>query len=259
MPSAAPESQGPHAEGQLSPRALADMLDAFHQSQTTGELWLQNGRARRVLLLRRGVIVGARSNIETEDLATLAVRKGALDVEQFTLIRDDVVSGQQRTVVDSVLARGLLGEELLRSLVADHARRIALGAFKWQEGTMKVTLEGRAAREPVPVRVPVGDIIVRGILLTEGDAALKAAAPDDARFTPAADSGYGLEDLTLSSEEARAVISMDGTKTIKDLVTLFDPGVPSRTIRGLAAGLMCLNLVRFAGWGPAEARRISFF
>ena len=52
---------------------------------------------------------------------------------------------------------------------------------------------------------------------------------------------------------------MDGTKTIKVLVTLFSPGISERTIRGLAAGLLCLNLVRFAGWGPAEARRISFF
>ena len=43
------------------------MLDAFHQSQTTGELWLQNGKARRVLFLRRGVIAGARSNVEGED------------------------------------------------------------------------------------------------------------------------------------------------------------------------------------------------
>jgi CheY-like chemotaxis protein len=256
---AEPEHRGPVGEGELNPRALADMLDAFHQSQTTGELWLTHERSRRVLLLRRGVVVGARSNIESEDLTTLAVRRGAMSIEDFELVRDDVLSGLKKTVVDSILSHGLLPEETLRALVAEQAKRIALGAFRWHEGTMKVTLEGRATREPVPVRVPVGDIIVRGILLTEGDDALKAAAPDDARFSPAADSGYGLEDLTLSSDEARAVISMDGTKTIKDLITLFSPGIPDRTIRGLASGLLCLNLVRFVGWGPAEARRISFF
>jgi CheY-like chemotaxis protein len=253
------ERKAPTDEGALSPRALADMLDAFHQSQTTGELWLQNGRARRVLLLRRGSIVGARSNIETEELSTLGLRRGALTPETADLVRKDVLGGARKTIVEALIARGLLPERALRGLVEEHVRRIALGAFTWQSGSMKVTLEGRAAREAVPVHVPVGDIIVRSILLTEGDEALRAAAPDDARFSPAADGGYGLEDLTLSADEARVVVAMDGTKTVTDLITLFAPVPAERTIRGLAAGLLCLHLVRFVGWGHAEARRITFF
>lgn len=246
-------------ETALSPRALADMLDAFHQSQTTGELWLSHDKAKRVLLLRRGVIVGARSNIDAEELTMLALKKGLLAPEAAGDVRMDVIDGKRRTVVEAIAARAVMDEGRLRALVEEHARRIALGAFTWQSGGMRVTLEGRAGREHMPVRVPVGDIIVRGILLTEGDAALRAAAPDDARFSPAADSGYGLEDLTLSADEARAVVAMDGTKTVRDLITLFAPVPSERTIRGLAAGLLCLHLVRFAGRGPAEARRISFF
>lgn len=257
--SRAPMMGGETSEGGLSPRALADMLDAFHQSQTTGELWLQSGHARRVLLLRRGVIVGARSNIESEELSVLGVRCGALSPEGAALVRKDVLSGGRRNIVEALLARGLLAEKPLRALVDEHVRRIALGAFTWQSGTMKVTIEGRAVREPLPVAVSVGEMIVRGILLTEGDDALAAAAPDDARFSPAGDSGYGLEDLALSADEARVVVAMDGTKTIRDLVTLFAPVPAPRIIRGLAAGLLCLHLVRFVGWGHAEARRISFF
>lgn len=249
----------PGSEAPLSPRALADMLDAFHQSQTTGELWLSHDKAKRVLLLRRGVIVGARSNIDAEELTMLALKKGLLPPQVVGEVRMDVIDGRKRTVVEAIAARGLLDEARLRSLVEEHARRIALGAFTWQTGGMRVTLEGRAGREHMPVRVSVGDIIVRGILLTEGDEALRAAAPDDARFSPAADSGYGLEDLTLSADEARAVVAMDGTKTVRDLITLFAPVPSERTIRGLAAGLLCLHLVRFVGRGPAEARRISFF
>lgn len=257
--SSSPERRAPGGEGPLSPRLLADMLDAFHQSQTTGELWLQSGRARRVLLIRRGAVVGARSNIESEEMANLALRRGLLTPEGAAACRDDVLEARQRTIVEAVLARGLLSEPQLKALVEEHVRRVALASFTWPTGTMKVTLEGRAGKEPVPVRVPVGDLIVRSILLTESDEALAAAAPDNARFSPAADSGYGLEDLTLSGDEARVVIAMDGTKTIKDLVTLFAPVPSERTIRGLAAGLLCLHLVRFVGWGAAEARRISFF
>lgn len=192
----------------LTPRALASMLDAFHQSQTTGEIWLQRGRARRVLLLVRGVIVGARSNIVGEEAAT--------------------------------------------------PRRVAMAAFTWTSGTMRATLDGRGKREPNPARVSVGDVILRGVLVTEAIEGLRAAAPDDARFAPNPESPYGLEELSLSPDEARIVVAMDGTKTVADLLTLF-PDVGERTVRGLAAGLFVVGAVRFAGWGQASARRISFF
>ncbi len=250
----------PEARGELplTPRSYADMLDAFAQSQTTGELWVTNGRARRVLLLRRGSVVGARSNLESEDLSTLAHKRGLLAAADIDEVRSDVLAGRRKSVAEAILARGLLAEPDLRRLVEEHARRIAIASFAWPSGTMRVTLEGRATREVVPVQVTVADVILRGILLTESDAALLAAAPDDARFSPSGDAGYGLQDLPLSAEEARVVVAMDGTKTVGDLITLFD-AVPERTVRGLAAALLCLDLVRFVGWGHASARRISYF
>lgn len=255
---AEPPTPEPRGEIPLTPRAYADMLDAFAQSQTTGELWVTSGRARRVLLLRRGVVVGARSNLESEDLSTLAHKKGLIALDAITLVRDDVLAGRRRTVAEAILARGLLAEGDLRRLVEEHARRIAIASFTWPAGSLRVTLEGRATREVVPVRVTVADVILRGILLTESDDALVAAAPDDARFSPTGDASYGLQELPLTAEEARVVVAMDGTKTIGDLVTLFE-GIAPRTIRGLAAALLCLDLVRFVGWGHASARRISYF
>ena len=255
---AEPPTPEPRGEIPLTPRAYADMLDAFAQSQTTGELWVTSGRARRVLLLRRGVVVGARSNLESEDLSTLAHKRGLIALDAITQVRDDVLAGRRKTVAEAILARGLLSEGDLKRLVEEHARRIAIASFTWPAGSLRVTLDGRATREVVPVRVTVADVILRGILLTESDDALLAAAPDDARFSPTGDASYGLQDLALSAEEARVVVAMDGTKTISDLLTLIDSAAP-RTVRGLAAALLCLDLVRFVGWGHAAARRISYF
>lgn len=245
------QASKPGTQAPLSPRALVDMLDAFHQSQTTGELWLTHGSAKRVLLFRRGIIVGARSNLEAEELSTIALGRGVLHHDDVAAVRHDVLSGDKRTIVDAILGRDLLPVGTLPALIEEQARRIALGAFTWRSGGMRVTLEGRGAREPVTAKVPVGDLILRGILLTEGDDALLAAAPDDARFAPASDSGYGLEDLTLTDDEARAVIALDGTRMMADLIRLFAPRMLARTIRGVAAGLLCLNLLRFDGRGTA--------
>jgi CheY-like chemotaxis protein len=262
----------------LSPRALAKILDAFHQSQTTGELWLESGNGKRVLLLRRGVLSGARSNIETEDLLALAVRRRLLDGETATRLvadahraglspsangADEGATRAKKTGVHLLLLSGLFGEgdrarALLRPLVEEHVRRVALGAFAWRTGTYRVALEGHADREPIPAGVRVGDVVVHGTILVETDAALVDAAPDDARFAPLPDASYPLHDLGLSAEEARIVVAMDGTKTIRDLLLLFE-GTAPRIVRGLAASLADLGVVRIAGMGQAQARRISYF
>lgn len=244
--------------GRLTPKVLAELLDAFHQSQTTGEIWLNHDRARRVLLVARGVIVGARSNLAPEDLAAVAKKRGLLSDAQIAEARADVRAKDARTFGEAVRRRGFLDERAFLRLLDEQVRRIVLGAFTWHEGTFEVTLEGRGKNLPVQVHMTAGDAIVRGVVLTESLEALREAAPDDARFAPNPGAAFGLEDVTLTADEARLVIAMDGTKTVKDLSTLF-PELPERLIRGLGAGLFRLGVVRFAGRGPAEARRISFF
>ncbi len=269
----AAKAEQPAPEGLLTPRALADLLDAFHQSQTTGELWLEHASGsdrlgKRVLLLKRGVLAGARSNLVGEDLLTLLKKRKAVDDDDIIEVETLVKARAFKTTADALVGLDLVPAPTLRGLVEEHVRRVAIGAFQMSAGRYRLTLEGRAAKEPVPAQVFVGDAIVHAMLVTESDASLEKAAPDDARFAPSTDGAYGLEHLKLSPQEARVVIAMDGTKTISDLVTLFTPlpgaaapGAlpPGRLVRGLAAGLFCLHLTRYAGRGPASARRISFF
>ncbi len=263
LPDDEPAGIQPLAErqGRLTPRVLGDLLDAFHQSQTTGEVWLSRAPAQRVILLVRGVIVGAQTNVSSERLAQLLERHGPLWAERVAALRrahDDGVVDNDNRFRKLALASKLLDETSLQRLLGEQTRRIVLGAFTWREGVYKVTLQGHGKREPRRVVMSVADAILRGVLLTEPLEALREAAPDDARFGPNPDAPYGLEQLTLSPAEAHLVVAMDGTKTMGDVATLY-PESSERMRRGLAAGLLRLELLRFAGKGHAEARRISFF
>ncbi|HEY1101364.1 MAG TPA: DUF4388 domain-containing protein, partial [Myxococcota bacterium] len=259
VPSLVP-SPARDTEGHLTPRVLADLLDAFHQSQTTGELWLEadEGPGRRVLLLQRGVLVGARSNLSGEDLLSRLVKRGVLSREDADHVGFLLKTGQYVTVVAALLDTELVAQADVAAALDEHVRRVAIGAFAWRGGTYKLTIEGRATREQLQANVHVGDVVVHAIVLTETDAALKKAAPDDARFAPIGDAVYGLEHLRLSADEARIVVAMDGTKTIADLVVLMAP-IEERVVRGLAAALQALHLAHIVGRGAASARRISFF
>ena len=245
-------------EGQLTPRTLAELLDAFHQAQAQGQIWLTKDDARRVLMIERGNVVGARSNVAGENIWSLAHRRKAIDDVTLRTLRNDVETQTAGTFAEAVIRARAMTQPALRMLIDEHVRRIALRAFTWHSGGYRVALNARVHGDGIPARLTIADAIVRGIVLTETIDGLRAAAPDDARFAPAPDSPYGLDQVTLTGDEARIVIAMDGTKTLGDLATLFDT-VPERTMRGLAAGLLCIGLVRFAGFGPAAARRIAFF
>ncbi len=250
----------PSPMGAVTPRLLADLLDALHHNQFSGGLHLTDGSGveRRVLLLERGVIVGARSTIEGEDLISLLLRRKAIAADDADDVSFMLSHKQFRTVTEAVLASEYVPEGLLVSVLGEHVRLVAIGAFSWRVGRYQLIPEQAGDHEAVRSEVHVGAIIVQAIILTEDDDGLRRVAPDDARFATVGDAVYGLEHLKLSPAEARVVMSMDGTKTILDLITLHAP-ISERVVRGLAAGLFCLNLTRFLGRGPAAARRISFF
>jgi hypothetical protein len=243
----------------LTPHALAEVLDAFHQSRSTGEIWLSRRNRRRALLLRRGRIVGARSNVSSEELPQIAKRRALVSEEHLryaaeTLARRDAGA---KSLVAALQAAGV-HEATLRTMLDERARRAACGAFAWREGEIRVTYRGHAANEPLPLQISVGDVILRGIVLTESLEDLREAAPDDARFAPHAEGAYGLDELTLTADEAHLVVAIDGTKTVADLAVLF-PRMHERVLRGVIAGLFRVNLLRLGGRGEAAPRRISFF
>lgn len=243
---------GPH-----SPARLTEVLDAFHQTQSSGEILVENGPEKRLLLVVGGAITGVRTNVPGDALLLLAVRRGVLTEAAAKRARAAI---RERRVPSELHALTALRVPPPRigQLLVERARRTIAGAFHQRTGTLRVTTEGAGARERSPVRIPIGDAIVRSIVVTEPIETLRQAAPDDARFAPNADASYTLADLMLSAVEAHLVVAMDGTKTMGDLATLFE-SVPERTRRGLAAGLHRIGVVRPVGRGHASARRITFF
>ena len=245
------------AEGELSPRLLGDTLDAFHQSSTSGEIWLRRDDGRRAILLVGGVIVGARSNLLPEMLSTIAKRRSLVDPSVLAEAENRVATKRARNLAAGLLECGV-GRTVLSRLLDEQTRRIVLGAFTWQDGTCRLSFTGHGKREVLQVRFSVADALVRSIVLTESLTSLQTAAPDDVRFAPNPNATYGLHQLTLSPEEAKLVVAIDGTKTIGDLIALH-PHLDERLIRGLAAGLFRIGVLRFEGRGVAKARNISFF
>jgi DNA-binding NarL/FixJ family response regulator len=249
----------PTSVGILQPRILYELLNAYHQAALHGELRVDHEGIRRVLRFRKGKLAGARSSAVDEDLLHLMMQRKAIDEEAAMAIADAVSSGAFRSIAEAALALDATTEMALHAVLEEHARKVALGAFYATGARFHAQVSAQSsAHDGLDVNLHIGDVLLHLFLRGESEDALLRAADDSVRFQPQPDAAYGLEQLKLSSQEARVVVAMDGSKTIGDLRLLFDH-MPARTIRGVAAALHTLGLVRIAGHGPATAKRIRFF
>jgi hypothetical protein len=245
----------------LTPTSFVETLHAFHQGQLRGELWCEGNGHKRVLVFDDGHITHARSSVADEDLLILLKRRRAIEDDDAIAVADAVRARTFRSTVESVLALDVVSELALHAVVEEQVKRVAAGAFSSKNNTLQLhvrEVDETVMHEGLDAAVQVGDILVHLFILTEHEDVLLQKAPDNARFFPVADAPYGLDELKLSAHEARVVVAMDGTKTVQDLVMLFDT-LPPRSVRGLVAALHVLGLVKLAGHGVHQARKLSFF
>jgi CheY-like chemotaxis protein len=249
----------PSSVGVLQPRVLFELLNAFHQAALHGELRVDHAGVRRALVFRSGRLCGARSSAVADDLIKLLLDRKAIDEENALAVMEAVRTQAFRSIPEAIIAFDAVPELALHAVLEEHTRKIALAVSCAAGGRFQASVSANlTTHDGIDVQLHIGDVLLHLFLRGESDDALRIAAPDDVRFQPLADAAYGLEQLRLSPQEARVVVAMDGSKTIADLRLLFE-ATQERTIRGLAAALHTLGLVRVAGRGAAMPKRISFF
>jgi CheY-like chemotaxis protein len=251
----APQELGERS-GSLGPGTVCELFDRFYRARRSGELALQHGKAKRLIVFADGNPVFARSNIVRERVGSQLVQQGLVTE---SLLRDALIEagGNDQRVGDVLVARGALSDDNRRRVLQRTVTQIVLASFAWTQGEYQIGLVERARVEPFHVPLFTGNAILRGLALTTPVEVLGAAVPLDARYAPVADPPYPMERLKLSAVEARLVISADGTKTVADLTALYD--LPVASALALLYGLARLGVIELVGRGQAQARKISFF
>lgn len=205
---------------------------------------------QRTIALDRGAIVGAESSLARDQLPS-ALSRPASGPPAEQRLRTPAWVGMWE---DS----GEGGPVTPEALVQEHVRRMVVDCFAWRGGVYQISVVGHPGRAEAALRISVGDVVARSILLHESVSQLRATFGDDVRLGPRTSAPFLATDVRLSNEEAACLRAMDGSKTIGDLRVLF-PELPERVVRGLGAAGCRLGILGLVGRGPAEARKISFF
>ncbi len=209
----------PPARGDLSATTVPRLLVAIHEGQASGALTISRGPVRKIVVVEAGVPVYAASNVGAERLGAICVRRGLVTQDRIDALRRDGSPGAR--TADLLTAAGVLAPERRIELVAGQIRAIVWSTFEWREGGYEFQL-GRPPAGRVTVRLPMGDLVLEGILRASTLPRLRAELADDIHLAPAPAPAFELYALGLRPKEAHLLSLADGTKSVADLVRLSD-------------------------------------
>jgi CheY-like chemotaxis protein len=213
----APDEPPPRA-GDLAKVTVPRLLVALHQAQATGALTVIRGPVKKILCVERGVPVYAASNVGTERFGSICIRRKIVTAERLEALRTASPGARNGELL---VGCGLLDAGRRAEIIAGQIKVILWSMFEWRAGTYEFQL----ARPPEPrvaIALPMGDLILEGMLRASTLPVLQAELPSGANLAPSPDPAFELYALGLRPNEAHLLSLADGTKSVRDLVSLSD-------------------------------------
>jgi CheY-like chemotaxis protein len=243
----------PAAKGDLGQTSVPRLLVAIHEGQATGALTVSRGPVRKIVVFETGAPVYAASNVGAERFGAICVRRGLVTQEQLDALRREAPPGVR--TVDLLAAAGLVLESRRAEIIAGQIRAIAWSTFDWREGDYEFQL-GRPPAARVPIRLPVGDLLLEGILRTATLGRLALELPRHVHLAPSPAPAFELYALGLRPKEAHLLSLSDGTKSVDDLVRLSE--LPERDALAFLQACRVMRVLEEVERVLASTRRIGF-
>jgi DNA-binding response OmpR family regulator len=234
-----PPAAGEARRGELKDN-LPALITAFYLTKETGELGVQRGKVKKVVYFEQGQPVFALSNLVTDRFGQFLVRVGKINDAQLKLAMATAESTKRRTG-DVLVQMGLLKETEQLYYVGQQVKSIIYSLFGWEEGTYQMSFKQSALRERIKLDVHPANLIMRGVKkLYKPERLRRLLLPDD-RLIPSLQPAYALHELELERWEAECIPSVDGTRTVTDVLSL--AGKPEHMTMGFLYGLVALSIL----------------
>jgi CheY-like chemotaxis protein len=224
---------------------LPSLINAFYQSQETGELGVQRGKVKKVVYFEKGQPVYAFSNLVADRFGQFLVRVGKLNETQLqkAAAQADV---SHRRLGDVLEEMGLLKSETEQLyFLGQHVKSIVYSLFGWEEGIYELAFKRSAAQEPLKLDTHPANLIMRGIKKLYKLERLRRLLGPEAYLRPSLQPAYTLKEIELEKWEAELLPSADGTRTVKELITLANK--PEHEAHGFIYGLVALSVLEQHG------------
>jgi Domain of unknown function (DUF4388) len=231
-------------KGSLSQGVIPVVLGRLYVERRSGLLHLTRGEERRSARFRKGHVVNADTSAAEDHMGEVLVRNGLLSPADLQRASGRVLKERKR--LGLVLQElKILDEHLLEDALALHVREVLRKAFAWNDGEYsfeEAQKPDAAFLEDATLRVFTGELILEAARSVRECAAVRQALGEPDRLVVlSTDPVLRFQQITLNAAENEVLARVDGTRTLRQLVTAASLP-PEETERSLL-GLMCLGMV----------------
>jgi CheY-like chemotaxis protein len=219
---------------------LPSLINAFYQSQETGELGIQRGKVKKVVYFEKGQPVFALSNLVTDRFGQFLLRVGKINDAQLKQAASVAATSKERTG-EVLVEMGLLRETERLYYVGQQVKSIIYSLFGWEDGVYELAFKRSARNESIKLDIHPANLIMRGIKkLYKPERLRRLISPED-RVLPSLQPAYHLSDIELEKWEAELLPKSDGTRTVAELVAIAQK--PEHLVYGFIYGLIALSVL----------------
>ena len=206
-------------QGDLSEQPLPEILHTVFHYRVPGVLTAVRDATEKRIYVLGGHVIFATSNDRNESLGSHLRRSRRINTAEHLLGEQGLLAGGKRygTVL---VEKGMLTEDELRASVTEQVKEILWSLFDWENGGVTFEVGTFRADELIRLDIPTPQAILDGVRrMKDPKRCVGRLGPSWTIFEKGAETPEKME-LSLSSAERVFLGKIDGTRSLRDLVSM---------------------------------------
>jgi curved DNA-binding protein CbpA len=234
------------SSGEIAEGVLPQLLRTMYVERRSGMLQLVRGEEEQSLRFHGGHIVNAQSNVKSDRLGEMLVRRGLLSEEGLARATEVVIRDKRR--LGEVLAElGLLDKNGLEDAIALHVHEMLARLFAWPDGryVFKESAE-EESRDEVTLKLSTGELILEAVRAVKDPDVVRYALGDlDGLLALSNDPLLRFQKLTLSPTDGFVLSRIDGASSGREILQMM--GLPEAETQKSLFGLLSTGVIEYTG------------
>lgn len=212
--------------GTLEETSLAEMLCTILRHRVPGLIEITNDGVVKRLYINDGSVIHAKSSDRSDRLGAHLYRLGKLsrgDLVETVKLRDQ--AGDSPRHGEILIEQNLLAPNELYEAICSQMEAIVWSVFSWQKGEVTFKIGELAEPEMIRIRLPMRQVILRGIQRIPDTKALVAKLGRKTTIFKPSYETETLIEIALNAEEYKLLRLVDGKRTLFEVCTEGPQGV----------------------------------
>jgi len=225
-------------QGDLTRDALGDVIRKLYVNRKSGILHLAQDKTSKRIYFRKGSMIFANSDVETDRLGEFLIRQQLIDREDFeraSKVMRETGNRFGRTLVEL----GFATAEEMEGKVVEQIQTIIYSLFSWLSGEYRFEQHESPVDEDIVLNLSTADIILEGTRRMDDMEKVRRALGDPSRVLQTTEDPLLLYQKmsTLSQSEYFILSRVDGLSSMADILSISPIGEEQtlRCIYGLVS------------------------